>query len=75
MKRLFALILVALCLVPVSCKATQSAAEKLDEKRVEIYALVDAIRDIDSNLADELLAILALLEGVGTQVGARDPSD
>lgn len=69
------LLLILLCLLPVSCKATQSAAEKLDEKRVEIYALVDAIRDIDSNLADELLAILVLIETVGAKVEERDPSD
>jgi len=69
------LLLLLLCLLPLSCKATQSVAEKLDEKRVEIYALVDAVRDIDAKLANELLAILVLIETVGAKVEERDPSD
>ena len=69
------LLFILMCLTPVSCKATKSAADAISDKRVELYALVDDIREIDPKLADELLQILILLEAVGTRVDARDASD
>lgn len=62
-----------LCLAP-SCKSA-SPAEILDEHRVDLYRAVDAVRAIDPQLADQLLAELVKLELLADAISAADPSD
>lgn len=52
-----------------------SLAEKLDEKRIELYALEDAVRNLNPEVADVLLAALVTLEAIADEIDEDDPSD
>jgi hypothetical protein len=69
------LLLILLCLFAPACKSKQSPAEVLADKRVEIYEIVDSVRAISPDLAEQLLEILIQLENVGKRVNERDPED
>lgn len=62
-------------LLAISACGGLSVAEAIDEKRIELYALEDAVRDLSPDLADVLLIALVTLESIADDLDAEDPSD